>query len=224
MSDAEFLEAIWPAVEAANMRAESFSRIPKELVIVKDASVAYPKTDKGTFIRAQMYQQFAEDIERVYHGFEKGQAEGTMQLDTHQVEEFLLEKFRNDLKVPLPNAETDVFSAGVDSLQTTRMWRIIKKHLDLGGNDLSNNVVFEKGNVRALARYLYELRTGDGAEKQEDEIEVMRNMIQKYSNFTQHFPTQPKQPQKEVVVSLELSIAFDNPLTYRRLSQAELAI
>ncbi|OTA37704.1 hypothetical protein BTJ68_02495 [Hortaea werneckii EXF-2000] len=200
MSDAEFLEAVWPAVEAANMRAESFSRIPKELVIIKDASIAYPKTDKGTFIRAQMYQQFAEDIERVYHGFEKGQAEGTLQLDPHQLEEFLLEKFRNDLRVPLPNAETDVFSAGVDSLQTTRMWRIIKKHLDLGGHDLSNNVVFEKGNVRALARYLYELRTGDGAQKHEDEIEVMRNMIEKYSSFTQHFPTQSKQPEKEVVL------------------------
>ncbi|KAK4542196.1 hypothetical protein LTR36_007043 [Oleoguttula mirabilis] len=198
--DDEFLDAVWPSVEAANIRAESFSRIPRELVIVKGADVVYPRTDKGTFIRAQLYQQFADDIDRTYQAFEHDQS-GTMKLSTAELEVFLLERFRKDLRVPLPDAETDIFSAGVDSLQTTRMWRIIKQNLDLGakGDSVSQNVVFEKGNVRALARHLFQLRTGEVAED-ENELDAMREMIDKYSHFTQHFATSRVPPEKDVVL------------------------
>ena len=37
---------------------------------VKAADVTYPRTDKGTFIRAQVYQQFAQDISSAYKRFE----------------------------------------------------------------------------------------------------------------------------------------------------------
>ncbi|KAK5125717.1 hypothetical protein LTR85_011991 [Meristemomyces frigidus] len=200
LPDEEFLEAVWPAVEAANIRAESFSRVPKELVMVKGADVIYPRTDKGTFIRAQLYQQFANDIDKVYQGFEHGQA-GTLRLDIAELEAFLLDKFRKALGVPLPDAETDIFSAGVDSLQTTRMWRIIKQNLDLGekGDSVSQNIVFEKGNVRSLATHLFQLRTGEAAED-ENEIDAMREMIDKYSDFTRHFATSKLEPTQDVVL------------------------
>ena len=201
MPDDEFMEAIWPSVEAANNRAESFSRIPKELVILKGADVVYPRTDKGTAIRAQMYQQFADDINHIYQGFEHVES-GTQQLTVPELESFLLDSFRKDLGVPLQDADADIFAAGVDSLQTLRLYRTIKKSLDLGpsGDEVSQNVVFEKGNVRALARYLYQLRTGETVEV-EDELDAMRKMIDKYSHFTHHFPTHAVQPEKDVVVS-----------------------
>ncbi|KAK5132675.1 hypothetical protein LTR08_008719 [Meristemomyces frigidus] len=200
MPDDEFLEAVWPTVEAANIRAESFSRIPKELVIVQGADVVYPRTDKGTFIRAQVYQQFADDINSIYQGFEHIE-NGTQQLTVPELESFLLAKFQKDLGVPLSDAEADIFAAGVDSLQTTRMWRTIKQNLDLGpnGEELSQNVVFEKGNVRALARYLHQLRTGETVEV-ENELDAMREMIDKYSHFTRHFPTSALQPENDVVL------------------------
>lgn len=202
MTDEEFLEAIWPAVEAANARAETFSRIPKELVVVKGADVKYPGTDKGTFIRAQVYQQFEEDIRAAYARFEgNGQKKGDLALSVMELEEWLLSKFRVELGVSLSDADADIFSAGVDSLQTTQIWRYIVRDLDLGqhGGSLSQNIVFEKGTVRALAKHLYQLRTGQEFEE-EDEIQVMREMIEKYSAFTHHYPTIPKQPEAEVVV------------------------
>ncbi|KAK3718652.1 hypothetical protein LTR37_004869 [Vermiconidia calcicola] len=203
LSDQEFLEAVWPAIEAANANAETFSRISRDLVLVKGPDVVYPKTDKGTFIRAQVYQQFAEDIAHAYKQFETGNDQaGGLQLDAAQLEDWLLSRFREDLRIPLPDADTDIFSAGVDSLQTTRIWRAIKKELDLGegGSSLSQNVVFEKGTVKALARHLYSLRTGADDTDGEDEIEVMKDLIQEYSHFTHHFGTVSKQPEKELVV------------------------
>lgn len=199
----KYMEMVWPAVEAANAQAETFSRIPKELVIIKGADVMYPRTDKGTFIRAQLYQQFAADISQAYEQFNAdASSSGGLSLNIEQLEEWLLCKFRNNLAIPLPSVDTDIFSAGVDSLQTMRIWRSIKKDLDLGpgSSDLSQNIVFEKGTVKALANYLYSLRTGDQVEDEEDEIGVMQNLIEKYSTFTHHFPVVDQQPKGEVVI------------------------
>ena len=202
LTDEEFLDAIWPAVESANSRAETFSRIPRDLVVVKGGDVMYPRTDKGTFIRAQVYQQFEEDIKQAYAGFEgNGQKKGSLALSVPELEEWLLARFERDLEVPLASAETDIFSAGVDSLQTTRIWRYIVRDLDLGdqGDKLSQNIVFEKGTVRALAKHLYQMRTHEEFEA-EDELKVMREMIEKYSHFTHHYPILKKQPESEVVL------------------------
>ncbi|KAJ5175188.1 uncharacterized protein N7482_001065 [Penicillium canariense] len=201
LSDEEFLETIWPAVEVANSRAETFSRIPKELVVVKGADVLYPRTDKGTFIRAQVYQEFAEEIEKAYSNFGASGQKGELALSVSELEDWLLARFREDLDVPLPSAESDIFAAGVDSLQTTQIWRFIVRELDLGasGEALSQNIVFEKGTVRALAKHLYQKRTGQAVEA-EDEVKVMQEMIQKYSQFTQHHPTISQQPEKDVVI------------------------
>ncbi|KAJ5090621.1 hypothetical protein N7532_009305 [Penicillium argentinense] len=202
LSNEQFLEAIWPAVEAANARAETFSRIPKELVVIKGADVAYPRTDKGTCIRAQVYQVFEEDIKNVYDGFEgNNQKKGELALSVPELEKWLLERFHQDLGVPLSNADTDIFGAGVDSLQTTQIWRYIVRDLDIGKHtdSLSQNIVFEKGTVSELAKHLYHLRTGQTFE-QEDDMQVMQELIEKYSNFTQHHPTISQQPDSEVVV------------------------
>lgn len=204
LNDEQFLEAVWPTIEAANLQAESFSRVPKEMIIVKGVDVVYPRTDKGTFIRAQVYQQFAEDINKAYEAFDKGTdaQKGNLQLDPMGLEQWLMSKFSKTFDVDLPSADTDIFSAGIDSLQTTRLWRAIKKELDLGdnGQSLSQNIVFEKGTVKALAKHLYQLRTGEEASEAEDEINVMREMIDRYSSFTKHFPANIPQPQSEVVL------------------------
>ncbi|KAF2164455.1 hypothetical protein M409DRAFT_56717 [Zasmidium cellare ATCC 36951] len=204
LSDSQYLESVWPTIEAANLQAESFSRVPKDMVIIKGANVTYPRTDKGTFIRAQVYQQFADDINTAYEAFERGSdtEKGTLRLDEAGLEQWLLAKFSKDFDIELPSADTDIFSAGVDSLQTTRLWRAIKKELNLGenGQSLSQNIVFEKGTVKQLARHLYQLRTGDQISDVEDEIEVMADMIERYSTFTKHFPARGPQPESQVVV------------------------
>jgi len=205
MSDNEYLDAVWPAVEAANAAAETFSRIPKDLVVIQGPEVVYPKTDKGTFIRAQVYQRFAEDIVQAYQRFEAGAvAGGGLKLNVADLEVWLLRKFRQDLRIPLPSIDADIFSAGVDSLLTTRLWRAIKKELDLGigGPTLSQNVVYEKGTIRALAAHLHQLRSGGATtgDENENELGVMRDLIEKYSTFTHHFPTSQSPSTKQVVI------------------------
>ncbi|THW14131.1 acetyl-CoA synthetase-like protein [Aureobasidium pullulans] len=199
MSDDEFFQAVWPAVEDANARAESFSRVPKELIVLVAADTEYPKTDKGTFIRAKIYEQFKDEIEQVYSDFENGQI-GDMTLEVPELEKWLLKEFKEELGVAL-ELDTDFYQAGIDSLQSTRMWSSIKKQIDLGGNhaSLSRNVLYETANIRGLALYLHSLRTGESKD-QEDEIAVMDQLITKYSNFKEHVPSEASTDGKNVIL------------------------
>jgi thioester reductase-like protein len=205
LTDDEYVDAVWPSVEAANKNAESFSRVPKEMIVIKGADVLYPRTDKGTFIRAQVYEQFADDISKAYKAFETVDQPDTgkclLRLEIPGLEKWLMQKFATELDIQLPGVEADIFSAGVDSLQTTRLWKCIKREIDLGegGKFLSQNVVFDKGTVKQLARHLYQLRVNEDL-TEEDETQVMRELIEKYSDFTTHFPTQGGEPTSQVVL------------------------
>lgn len=201
LTNEEYMARIWPLIESANYVAETFGRIPKELVVLLPADADYPRTDKGTFIRAQLYEKYATVIDEIYSRFENDEV-GTLQLDVPNLEVWLTSKFRDEFNVIMDTVESDIFSAGVDSLQTMRMWGIIKKELDLGdrAGELSQNVVFEKGNIRSLAKHLYFLRTSEGDEDV-DEIKLMRELIEKYSDFKRVTVGDPPQPEKNFVVS-----------------------
>lgn len=198
MSDEEFLEVVWPAVESANSRAETFSRIPKELVVVLPADATFPRTDKGTFIRVPTYRQFEREIEAAYEQFENEKG-GTLSLSGQELEDFLLRRLKDRLAIEL-SVDDEFFALGVDSLQCIQMWNLIKKELDLGGNGpkLSQNVLYETGNVRALARHLERLRSGE--ESSTDELSKMQELIDAYSSFDPHVAGDAPRPAKEVVV------------------------
>ncbi|KAF2676380.1 acetyl-CoA synthetase-like protein [Lentithecium fluviatile CBS 122367] len=181
--DDEFLANIWPAVEDANSRAETFSQIPKELIVVVPAGTEYPRTDKGTFIRALTYAQFKQEIEAAYSSFETDES-GSLTLEGSELETYLMQRFHDHTGVTLESVESDFFASGVDSLQCIKMWSLIKKELDLGGrqSQLGQNVLYETGNVRALAQHLDGLRRGS-ADAAKDERRIMADLIAKYSSF-----------------------------------------
>nr|OQO17236.1 hypothetical protein B0A51_13408 [Rachicladosporium sp. CCFEE 5018] len=204
LSDTDFLDQVWPTIELANTRAESFARITRDLVIVKGSDCVCPRTDKNTAIRAQIYVQFAKDINAAYSRLMDVSSSGTkLALTEPELESWLLERFRKNLGIPIPGVDSDIFAAGVDSLQTTRIWREIQKNLDLGESTqpLSQNVVFEQGNVRGLAKYLCSRRAGELAEIDDnEELEVMQLLIDKYSVFPSHKPTLSTQPAQQTVL------------------------
>jgi thioester reductase-like protein len=201
LSDTDFREQIWPAVEDANSRAESFSRIPKELVVVLPADVSYAKTDKGTFIRAQVYLRFKDLIETSYTKFEGGGDDtGTVALPLPELEIYLLQQFQDNLSIKLSVAD-DFFALGIDSLQCMKMWSLMRKELDLGGrqSQLGQNVLYETGNVQALARYIDGLRTGR-VENAKDTHQIMRELILKHSSFKMYSEEYRTTPQTETVI------------------------
>lgn len=205
ISDADFLEQIWPAVSDANSRAESFSQIPKELVVILPADTTYPATDKGTFIRGLTYTQFKSQIEAAYSRFETEEEGGTLALEVPELEAYLLQRFSEHTGTTLESVDSDFFAFGIDSLQCIKMWNLLKKELDLGGRQaqLGQNVLYETGSVKTLAVHLDSLRRGD-ADVVKDQHRIMRELIEKYSNFPVFKSTGGYQPEGEVIVSVLL--------------------
>ncbi|KAI1773294.1 acetyl-CoA synthetase-like protein [Hypoxylon cercidicola] len=181
LSDEAYLEAVWPTIVEANSRAEAFSQITKDMVYILGSDVQYPRTDKGIVIRAQVYKHFAAEIEEMYTRLDDG-AEGTLRYGIEGLEGFIKGLYEDIMGTTLDSVDTDFFTAGIDSLNAIQMRRRIQKTLYLGGQKLSNNVVYERGNVRSLARHLYSLAQG-AEDEDEDREPLMHELIDKYSKF-----------------------------------------
>ena len=183
LSTEEFLDAVWPSIEAANSRAESYSQITKDMVVLLPSTVEYPKTDKGSIIRAQVNEKFADYINEMYHSLE-GDQEGDLQLDLAGIESFLKDTYKDVVGTDLESLDIDLFNAGVDSLKAIQIRRIIQKTLNLNGYHLSGNVIYEYGNLANLSKHLFSLGLGGhDLSGNEDKTLVMKALIQKYSSF-----------------------------------------
>ena len=190
MSKEQILESLSSVVQAANSRVEAFSQISLDMVRILDVGADYPCTDKGTMIRAAFYKKFESLINSTYEEFEAPRAEGTtggLALEIPEMKSYLEAIFIKSLELEALSDTADFFEMGVDSLQAIAVRASIMRELDLGSKPLGQNVVFEYPNIAALASHLYSLRTGSEVQ-QSDEIEVMQELIQKYSNFTPHTP------------------------------------
>ncbi|KAI5292949.1 hypothetical protein KEM52_005952, partial [Ascosphaera acerosa] len=190
LQDPELIETLWPAVEDANSRAEAFSQIAKDMIAVIPSSVDYPKTDKGSIIRKQVYRQFEREIDSLYQNVAKSVTDGTSGNGAAQVsftkvadlQAFLVSAAQTELGLTLA-PDADFFAAGVDSLKAIQLRRYIQDHVALAGTELPQNVVYDCGSVRRLAGYLIGLQRGehlDHNDKAQD-LRNMQDMIERYS-------------------------------------------
>lgn len=190
LSDEQFVDAVWPAIQDANSQAESFSQISKDMIVVLPAGTQYPITDKGSIIRAQVYKKFADIIDRTYSQFEDSNA-GKVEMNVSELEKYLMKLIAKILGVEF-STQTDFFAAGMDSLQALQARRMIQKEVFLGGNGgrLSQNVIFESGNIARLARRLVAIRKGtDEVQEQDDVVELMKSSIAHHSVFSPYTHT-----------------------------------
>ncbi|PWY95182.1 NRPS-like enzyme [Aspergillus sclerotioniger CBS 115572] len=184
LSSDEILDRIWPDIAAANQNSEAFSQISRNMVIILDHSQSYPMTDKGTMIRNRCYMEFSDLIEAAYTRLETGAEsnENRRALELPELEHFLLDLFRTDLGLSDIKVGTDLFEAGVDSLQAIKARAILQSQIDVGSATLAHNVIFDCGTIRKLAAHLYAARTGEAWDS-EDELDAMSRLITQYSTF-----------------------------------------
>jgi acyl-CoA synthetase (AMP-forming)/AMP-acid ligase II/acyl carrier protein len=182
LSKEQIIDRIYPTIEEANRTAEAYARITRDMIKILPHDSEFPRTDKGSIIRQAFYKQFAKEIDDAYD------AVATSSGDLHTLPLSDLESFvRKVLVRSIPeasdiNKDADFFSLGLDSLQSIQMHNEILKTVDIGGNKLGQNVVFEYPSIVALSAHLLSLRTGQAEEMAVIEDD-MQSMIDKYGNF-----------------------------------------
>ncbi|KAF2704788.1 male sterility protein [Pleomassaria siparia CBS 279.74] len=183
LSEEVIVDRVIPVIEEANRTAEAYARVSRDMIKVLPHGCEFPRTDKGSIIRQAFYRQFAKEIDDIYD--EVATTSGDLQpFPLPDMERFI----RTTLTKSIPEAANvenheDFFSLGVDSLQSIQMRTEILKTVDIGGNKLGQNVVFEYPSIAALSAHLIGLRTGNTDLKTAVEDD-MQNLIEKYGGFT----------------------------------------
>lgn len=200
LSRDEFLDQLEPTIKATNALAEAFSQIPREMIEVLPFDVDYPRTDKGTLIRAASYKKYESIIDAVYTRFETPEDDGTekAKLDLEQTKTFVADLVES-LGIKGLAADSDFFAAGMDSLQAIMARANIMRNLNLGGNVVAHNVAFDFPSIDKMAEYLHSLANGSEV-KQKDDIEIMKDLVSKYGAFSP-FIAGEAVPDSDVVVS-----------------------
>lgn len=200
LDDDELIRRIWPLVEKTNSQVESFAQITKSAIVTLGAEEDYPRTDKGTIIRQQVYKVFEKIIDDVYDRLDNN-SEGTLRLSQAVTEQFIIDSFKKECSIDLRDADTDFFLAGADSLHASKIASFIRKNLYFGRNQnrLRPSTILEAGSARRLARYIFHLQSGK-LPCENDDIEIMGSLIEKYSSFRQFIPNQTSRPSDYAVV------------------------
>jgi hypothetical protein len=194
LPDEDYLDAIWPSIEEANCQAEAFAQISRDMVAILPYTAKFPRTDKGSMIRAQVYQQYAELIETLYTT--EARPNGGLQLGLAETQSQLLQLCWDELGVSISSVDADLFSEGVDSLKAMHLRRLILQQFRFDPcHSPSPNSVFEMGTLSQLALYICALQSGDSLSTAEDSTLLMGNLVKKYSSFRKHLPC-PETPRR----------------------------
>ena len=188
MTDEQILRLVTPVINQANEVAPGYAKLALDMVKVLPVGTPYPRTDKGTVIRAAFYKQFAAEIDAIYDAAEV--SSGDLVLSEEELRQFLHAEMVQLLSLKDPallGEDTDFFALGVDSLQAIQLRAILAKRIATGGQKLGSNIAFDFPTLRTLARKLYCLRTGETSEAISVE-EQMAGLISKYGAFDKHVP------------------------------------
>lgn len=186
-SDEELVDLIWPAIDACNEKMPAYARVMKDMIKVLPSTAQYRTTDKGTVIRSAFYRDFADEIEDAYRDDSVNEnlpiIEGP-ELLAH-LRQLLADVVVSNGDVADVKDDTDLFSLGIDSLQSLKLRMSIMKTVNLAGTTLPQNFVFENPSLQAMASALTRLRLGQSAEVQPGIETRMTALIEKYGTFDQ---------------------------------------
>jgi hypothetical protein len=200
MTEEQVLQLVTPVINRANEDTPGYAKLALDMVKVLPIGTPYPRTDKGTVIRAAFYKQFATEIDAIYEAGDN--SVGDLSLSEEELRIFLRAEMVQllDLKDPtVLGDDTDFFSLGVDSLQAIQLRSILSRRIDLGGQKMGSNIAFDFPTLRTLARKLYCMRTGETSEAVSVE-DQMNALICKYGTFEKHLPV-PNELEGQYVVS-----------------------
>ncbi|EIW83278.1 L-aminoadipate-semialdehyde dehydrogenase [Coniophora puteana RWD-64-598 SS2] len=190
LSPTEYLEAITPILARVNAEAPSHSQLAAEALVVLPFGTAIPKADKGSILRPKVYLEFANVIEETYARLEGESDKGGRKMGSvNEAKQVIRELMGKTIEKPIDKLtdDTDLFEFGLDSLQSSRVRNAIQREIDLGGQRLSTNAVFEHPSITKLAKLVVTLSEGKSAEQISTQ-QIMLELVEKYRHF--NVPTQ----------------------------------
>ncbi|KAI1505473.1 acetyl-CoA synthetase-like protein [Biscogniauxia marginata] len=203
-----FIDELWSTIEEANAQAPGHARITKAMIICSSPSKPFDRTGKGTVIRSSTGKKYEREIAQLYMNDAPGNTK-TVELGASPDLATVI-KFTNEIitcAFPGHNIKQheDLYTLGLDSLQTTEVVSLLKSGIRSRNQDadvswISTRFVYEHPSIEALAgAMLHHLdpttpAASEGGVATLNRVQKMKNMIEKY---TQDLPRPRKLGQPE---------------------------
>lgn len=187
----EFIDAIWPTIVRANRSVDQHACIStKAVVLIKPSEKIIPLSDKGSPQRKEVYAVFESEIQFVYDRLEREQLGAVaVPIDPNDPGK----SFRTMVQMCLPphnkpsawGDDEDFVHLGMDSLQATRLRRIVIRSLRQSENevhytgDLPRDFIYTHPSVSKLVKALEGLK---GAHMyQYDRLQTMKDISNRFA-------------------------------------------
>lgn len=194
----EFIDRIWPYVERANKENVAHGQIARQFIMLSDPKKPFQRAGKGTIQRASTLKEYKDEIDKLYEGADHLFDTSATKIDASS-EETLVDSIKAMFETGLGfkgelEADSDFFSAGIDSLLVINSVRLLHSALEAAGyrvdpSKLAARSIYVNPTPRKLAKYILSiLNGGDKASPtggEEDQIKVMKALWEKY---TAHLP------------------------------------
>ena len=160
----DFKDRLWPIIQSENQKMDAHARVAsKEAVLITTLGKPLPRSDKGSIMRREAYKAYDTEISEVYSTLEKESDNLQEPLSLDNLEEDIKSRVQSlNWKIPANQwtVDQDFFELGMDSLQATRLRRLLMTALSRGDNSLipSKSVefdfVYQYPSVRQLVQAL----------------------------------------------------------------------
>ena len=189
----KLIDEIWPTVVAANKESVAHGRIDRHYIMLATPDKPFFKSGKGSIQRPLTINLYKQEIDQLYQMAESASAENMPQLDTSSYKA-LLSSLRAIIQSVLGDDqlgdETDIFTAGADSLQVLSISRSIKGGLsaakaDVDVNPMGPRNVYSNPSIKQLTGFIYlEMQhQSSGNAGEESHVPDMKAMLEKCVTF-----------------------------------------
>ncbi|RCI16233.1 hypothetical protein L249_3145 [Ophiocordyceps polyrhachis-furcata BCC 54312] len=179
---ADVANLIWPVIDTMNAATASHSRLIRPMLIPIRDELPLDKSSKGSILRRQAEERYAQAIESAYHVTGPSSSSS---LDTHeQLLPTVLSCFQQVLGRHIDPHE-QLFRQGVDSIASIQIRNLLQS-CAITEKKLPVTILYDKGTVDRLVVYLERLRNDDEHDdgEEEKELDTMQHLADKYSDFS----------------------------------------
>jgi nucleoside-diphosphate-sugar epimerase len=187
------IDEIWATIKKANESAPGHAQLMKSHIGLALQSKPFQLTPKGTVKRRIVLNDYADEIDALYAGGDQIDAVQIPKDATRQdITAYVTAAVSEILDVPSFDENADIFSSGLDSLQTLRLGQVLQASLRSARPDLGSVFgspqLYSRPSIAQMSGYVYDILQGNDSapdaavvESDSDRETRIADLIRKYT-------------------------------------------
>ncbi|KAB8258604.1 hypothetical protein BDV32DRAFT_68400 [Aspergillus pseudonomiae] len=187
IDEAAFIDEVWPVVERANETVPNYGRITRTMIKLSSPEKPFKTTPKGTTQRQAVNRDYKEEIDAIYASADQQLNRSLPEtISLHNITQYVNETVCSLLERETIDNDEDLYSAGLDSLQTIQLATILRNAVSFqmpAGDrpQITAQHIYAHSTVTQLAQFLVKVITG-GTLAIIPRHERIQNIIAKYTD------------------------------------------